>query len=61
MTLFWHVYDLKVSHEDPEVVTAMVEWFRACFSGDDIGDMKVTRGKTLFPWNVFRLHCPWKG
>ena len=45
MTVVWHVDDMKVSHVNPEKVTEMIDWVQECFSGDNIGKLKITRGK----------------
>jgi hypothetical protein len=42
-TVLWHVDDLKVSHEDPEVVTSVLEMLESEFGKD--APMTVTRGK----------------
>ena len=45
MTVVWHVDDMKVSHANPERVTEMINWVQECFAGDNIGKLKITRGK----------------
>ena len=45
MTVVWNVDDMKVSHANPETVTDFVKWVKDCFAGDNIGILKITRGK----------------
>ena len=44
-TIAWHVDDLKLSHEDEDQVTNMIEWFKKEFEDKDIGLVKISRGK----------------
>jgi hypothetical protein len=43
-TVLWHVGDIKVSHEDPEVVTQVLEMFEGVYGSKD-APIKITRGK----------------
>ena len=43
MTVSWHVDDLKVSHEDPKVVTQFLTWVQQTYGS--IAEVKITRGK----------------
>jgi hypothetical protein len=43
LTVSWHVDDLKVSHQDPNVVTDFMEWIRLQYG--KIREVKVTRGQ----------------
>jgi hypothetical protein len=43
-TVLWHVDDLKISHESPEVVTSVLKMLESEFGMD--APMTVTRGKT---------------
>jgi hypothetical protein len=40
----WHVDDIKVSHEDPEVVTQVLKLFEDVYGSKD-GPLTITRGK----------------
>jgi hypothetical protein len=44
-TVTWHVDDLKSSHEDPKVNDNFAEWCEATYGSDDLGHVKVVRGK----------------
>jgi hypothetical protein len=43
-TVLWHVDDIKVSHEDPEVVTQVLEMFEGVYGSKD-APLTITRGK----------------
>ena len=45
LTIVWHVDDLKISHEDPQVVTEFLIWLKATCAKDEIGKVKTSRGK----------------
>jgi hypothetical protein len=40
MTIVWHVDDLKISHENPQVLTNMLTWLESKY-----GELRTTRGK----------------
>jgi hypothetical protein len=42
-TVFWHVNDIKVSHEDPNVVTAVLKLFEERYGKE--APLTITRGK----------------
>jgi hypothetical protein len=44
-TVTWHVDDLKSSHIDPKVNDKFAEWCEATYGSDDLGHVKVVRGK----------------
>jgi hypothetical protein len=43
-TVLWHMDDTKVSHEDPEVVTQVLEMFEGVYGSKD-APLTITRGK----------------
>jgi hypothetical protein len=43
-TVLWHVDDIKVSHEDPEVVTQVLKLFEDVYGSKD-APLTITRGK----------------
>ena len=45
MTLVWHVDDIKVSHENQQVIDMFLNYLRDIYDDDEIGKMKVTKGK----------------
>ena len=45
MTVVWHEEDMKVSHANPAIVTDLIKWVQGCFDGDNIGKLRITRGK----------------
>jgi hypothetical protein len=44
-TLTWHVDDVKSSHVDPKVNDEFHSWLTEKYASDDIGKVKVSRGK----------------
>jgi hypothetical protein len=44
-TVTWHVDDLKSSHVDPKVNDDFAKWCEATYGSDDLGHVKVVRGK----------------
>jgi hypothetical protein len=44
-TVTWHVDDLKSSHVDPKVNDEFAQWCEATYGSDDLGHVKVVRGK----------------
>lgn len=44
-TLVWHVDDVKMSHEDPKQIDVFVDWLRDTYEDEEIGKIKVSRGK----------------
>ena len=44
-TLTWHVDDVKASHVDPEVNSRFAKWAEDTYGSDELGHVKVTRGK----------------
>ena len=44
-TVTWHVDDLKSSHVDPKVNDEFHEWCKKMYASDNIGQVKVVRGK----------------
>jgi hypothetical protein len=44
-TVTWHVDDLKSSHVDPKVNDVFLEWLKKIYANDNIGEVKVVRGK----------------
>ena len=40
IAVFWHVYDLKVSHVDPKEVTKFMEWLVGIYE-----ELRITRGR----------------
>jgi hypothetical protein len=42
-TMLWHVDDIKISHEDPEVVSQMIELLKGAY--DKEAPLTITRGK----------------
>jgi hypothetical protein len=47
-TIIWHVNDLKISHVDPQVVTAIIEQLDNDFGKE--APLTVTRGKYMITW-----------
>jgi hypothetical protein len=45
-TVTWHVDDLKSSHVDPKVNDEFAEWCESMYGSEDLGHVKVVRGKT---------------
>ena len=45
MTVIWNVNYMKLSHSREEEVKKMIQWMQETFSGDGIGDLKITRGR----------------
>jgi hypothetical protein len=48
LTVVWHVDDLKISHQDHNVVTRMITWLKKTYErlfDDGSGAMKICRGK----------------
>ena len=43
LTLTWHVDDIKMSHQDEDVLNNFIEWLTKTYG--DIGEVKVTEGK----------------
>ena len=43
--LTWHVDDIKASHVNPKVNTEFAKWAEDTYGSDELGHMKVTRGK----------------
>ena len=39
LTVCWHVDDLKMSHEDPAVLTSLIGWLKGIY-----GDLRISRG-----------------
>jgi hypothetical protein len=44
-TVTWHVDDLKSSHVDSKVNDQFLEWLKNKYASDEIGEVKVMRGK----------------
>ena len=44
-TVTWHVDDLKSSHVDSKVNDQFLEWLKKKYASDEIGEVKVMRGK----------------
>jgi hypothetical protein len=44
-TVTWHVDDLKSSHVNPKVNDEFAEWCEKTYGSDDLGHVKVVRGK----------------
>ena len=44
-TVLWHVDDLKFSHADSKETDKFVEWLRKNYEDENIGKIKVSRGK----------------
>jgi hypothetical protein len=44
-TVTWHVDDLKASHVDPKVNDDFAQWCEDTYGSDDLGHVKVVRGK----------------
>jgi hypothetical protein len=42
-TMLWHVDDIKISHEDPEVVSQMIELLKGAYGKE--ASLTITRGK----------------
>ena len=45
-TVTWHVDDLKSSHVNPKVNDEFAEWCEKTYGSDDLGHVKIVRGKT---------------
>jgi hypothetical protein len=45
-TVTWHVDDLKSSHVDSRVNDNFAQWCKKTYGSDDLGHVKVVRGKT---------------
>ena len=45
LTVGWHVDDLKMSHTKKEVIDDFIEWLREKYEDEEIGKIKVSRGK----------------
>jgi hypothetical protein len=45
-TVTWHVDDLKLSHVDSRVNDNFAQWCENTYGSDDLGHVKVVRGKT---------------
>jgi len=57
--IIWHVDDLKLSHEKESVVSERIECFRKKFQDEEIGKIKISRGKThKFLWINFDFRIP---
>jgi hypothetical protein len=44
-TITWHVDDVKSSHVNPKVKDEFAEWCKATYGSDNLGHVKVVRGK----------------
>ena len=45
MMLTWHVYDMKISHVNPEVIESFIDWMRDKYETVKESKVKVSRGK----------------
>ena len=44
MIVFWHVYDMNISHKISQAVSVIIKYIKEKYQ-DEIGKMKVSRGK----------------
>jgi hypothetical protein len=58
MTVSWHVGDLKLSHQDEQVVSNFISWIKQQYG--KIGEVKVKRGKE-HQYLGMKLHYGVKG
>ena len=45
LTIYWHVDDLKASHEDSKVIDGFVQWIKDKYEDEEITKVRVTCGK----------------